>query len=353
MRYIVIGAGAIGGTIGGRLAASGHEVVLVARGAHLDALRAKGLTLATPDGTSMLDIPAAASPAELDLREDDVLLLATKTQDAEPLLTEWAWRPVRNGTVAADALPVVCAQNGVASERIALRRFRHVYGMCVWMPSTHLEPGAVEANGAPMTGLLHLGRYPSGTDAIADQIGADLAGSGFLAPVVADVMRWKYGKLLANVSNAIEAVCGHDAWLHATELRRRVTAEGRAVLDAAGIAYARERESAELRAARVQILPVNGAERVGGSSWQSLTRGTGSIEADFLNGEIVLMGRERGIPVPVNEVLQRLANQAARDRRPPGSATPDEVMALAALPADAGSSEPGRLPDQHDVDAAG
>jgi predicted dinucleotide-binding enzyme len=42
MRYIVIGAGAIGGTIGGRLAQAGHEVVLVARGPHLDALRARG-----------------------------------------------------------------------------------------------------------------------------------------------------------------------------------------------------------------------------------------------------------------------------------------------------------------------
>ena len=336
MRYIVIGAGAIGGTIGGRLAAGGHEVVLVARGAHLDALKARGLHLATPGGMSTLDIPAVAGPAELDLREDDVLLLATKTQDAEALLTEWAWQPVHNGTVAADSLPVVCAQNGVASQRIALRRFRHVYGMCVWLPATHLEPGVVGAYGAPMTGLLHVGRYPSGTDATAGQIGADLAGSGFLAPVVADVMRWKYGKLLANLSNAIEAVCGHDAWLHATELRRRVTAEGRAVLDAAGLAYARERESAELRADHVQILPVNGAEWVGGSSWQSLTRGTGSIEADFLNGEIVLLARERGMPVPVNEVLQRLANQAARDRRAPGSATPDEVLALAALPAGAG-----------------
>jgi 2-dehydropantoate 2-reductase len=231
---------------------------------------------------------------------------------------------------------VVCAQNGVASERIALRRFRHVYGMCVWMPATHLEAGAVEASGSPMTGLLQLGRYPSGTDATADQIGADLAGSGFLAPVVPDVMRWKYGKLLANLSNAIEAVCGHDAWLHASDLRHRVTAEGRAVLDAAGLTYASNKESAALRADRVQILPVNGAERTGGSSWQSLIRGTGSIEADFLNGEIVLMARERGIPVPVNEVLQRLANQAARERRAPGSATPDEVLALAALPADAG-----------------
>jgi 2-dehydropantoate 2-reductase len=231
---------------------------------------------------------------------------------------------------------VLCAQNGVASERIALRRFRHVYGVCVWMPATHLEPGVVEASGAPKTGLLHLGRYPSGTDATADQIGADLAGSGFLAPVAADVMRWKYGKLLSNLSNAIEAVCGHDAWLHATDLRRRVTAEGRAVLDAAGIPYVSRQESAAIHTDHVRILPVNGAERSGGSSWQSLARGTGSIEADYLNGEIVLMARERGIPVPVNEVLQRLANQAARDRRPPGSATPDEVLALAALPAGAG-----------------
>ena len=336
MRYIVIGAGAIGGTIGGRLSVGGHEVVLVARGRHLDALKARGLSLATPDGTSTLDTPAIGGPGELGLREDDVLILATKTQDADPLLAEWAWQPVRNSTVAADALPVVCAQNGVASERLALRRFRQVYGMCVWLPATHLEPGVVEANGAPLAGLLHVGRYPSGTDAIAEQIGADLAGSGFLAPVVPDVMRWKYGKLLANLSNATEAVCGHDAWLHATELRRRVTAEGRAVLDAAGIAYARERESAQLRADRVQILPVNGAERVGGSSWQSLTRGTGSIEADFLNGEIVLLGREHGVPTPLNEELQRLANQAARDHLPPGSATPDEVMALAALLADVG-----------------
>src|ERR1700745_205842 len=227
MRYIVIGAGAIGGTIGGKLAASGHEVVLVARGAHLDALRAQGLTLATPDGRSTLDIPAVAGPAELGLREDDVLLLSTKTQDAEPLLTDWAWQPVRNTTgSAADALPVVCAQNGVASERIALRRFRHVYGVCVWMPATHLEPGAVEASGSPRHGRLHLGRYPSGTDATADQIGADLAGSGFLAPVVPDVMRWKYGKLLANLGNAIEAVCGHHAWLQRSGRGRPGTAGG-------------------------------------------------------------------------------------------------------------------------------
>jgi 2-dehydropantoate 2-reductase len=147
-------------------------------------------------------------------------------------------------------------------------------------------------------------------------------------------MRWKYGKLLANRANAIEALSGYRALPEAADLRRRARAEGIAVLGAAGIGYASDQESASARAERVQIMPVNGTERTGGSSWQSLTRGTGSIEADFLNGEIVLLGREHGVPTPVNEVLQRLANQAARQRRAPGSITPAEIMALAALPAE-------------------
>lgn len=338
MRYIVIGAGAVGGTIGGRLAQAGHEVVLVARGRHLDAVRAQGgLRLATPEGTSTVAVPAAGGPEDVELTSDDVLVLATKTQDAESALAGWAWRPVKDGraqadAVAAEALPVVCAQNGVASERLALRRFRHVYGMCVWLPATHLEPGAVEAQGAPRSGLLHIGRYPAGTDETAARIGADLDASRFLAPVVPDVMRWKYGKLLANLANAIEAVCGPPGGEEsdeAADLRRRARAEGKAVLAAAGVAYARNEENARLRGDQVQIVTINGAERGGGSSWQSLTRGTGSIEADYLNGEIVLLGRELGVPTPVNEVLQRLANQAARERRAPGSATPAEVLALA------------------------
>ncbi len=326
MRYIIVGAGGVGGTIGGLLFQSGHEVVLVARGPHLAALRAHGLRLVTPAGPSTLRVPAVGQPSELDLRPDDVLVLAVKTQDAAAVLAEWAWPPVRGGAAAAQALPVVCAQNGVASERLALRLFRQVYGMCVWLPATHLEPGTVETQGAPLAGLLHIGRYPAGTDATASRIGEDLTGSRFLAPVTADVMRWKYGKLLANLGNAIEALCGHGDGAEA--LSQRAAAEGVAVLDAAGIAYASEEESADLRRDRVNVVPVNGSPRLGGSSWQSLTRGTGSIEADFLNGEIVLLGREHGVPTPVNEVLQRLANQAAREHRAPGSMTPGEVMAL-------------------------
>lgn len=342
-RYIVIGAGAVGGTIGGCLYQGGHDVVLVARGAHLEALRSRGLRLATPAGTQTLPIAAVSGPAELELRDGDVLILAAKGQDTAGALEQWAWQPVSGAGAASDRLPVICAQNGVANEAIALRRFRYVYGMCVWLPATHLRPGEVDAQGTPRAGLLPVGRYPSGTDAFADQLSASLAASSFIAPASDDVMRWKYGKLLSNLANAIEALCGPAARDSddARELRRQARREGIAVLRAAGIGYAPPEEFTAARAGQVEYgttagtnpaeaATADGTAHPGGSSWQSLTRRTGTIEADFLNGEIVLLGRIHQVPTPVNQALQRLANQAARDHRPPGGMTPAEVLSAAA-----------------------
>ena len=96
---------------------------------------------------------------------------------------------------------------------------------------------------------------------------------------------------------------------------RRVRAEAAAVLDAAGIAYASVEEEKEARGDKIQLVEIDGAPRGGGSSWQSLNRGTGTIEADYLNGEIALLGRLHGVPTPLNDLLQRLANGFARERR--------------------------------------
>ena len=62
----------------------------------------------------------------------------------------------------------------------------------------------------------------------------------------------------------------------------------------------------------------HGAPSRGGSSWQNLVRGAGTIESEFLNGEVAYLGRLFGIPAPYNEVLWRRAEQMARDRTPPG-----------------------------------
>jgi 2-dehydropantoate 2-reductase len=90
MRYLIIGAGAIGGTIGALLVESGHNVVLVARGAHLAAIRETGLRFATPRGVSTLTIPAVGGPGELDLQMDDVLVLCVKVRTPTA-----RWRPGR------------------------------------------------------------------------------------------------------------------------------------------------------------------------------------------------------------------------------------------------------------------
>ncbi|WP_221358105.1 ketopantoate reductase family protein [Streptomyces beigongshangae] len=332
MRYIIIGAGAVGGAVGGRLAESGHDVVLVARGAQYAALRERGLRLVTPDGPRTHRPPTVDGPRALgELRADDVLVLAVKTQDSVAALDAWAPAPVAGGGTAAERLPLFCAQNGVESQRLALRRFRRVYGVCVWLPATFVEPGVVSAAGSPLTGILHLGRFPHGTDDTARAVAADLSAARFEAPVVADVTRWQYAKLLANLVNATEAVSGVVDGEEATAFQDRVRAEGEAVLAAAGIPYASAAEQKEARADKMRLVPLGGGgpERGGGSSWQSLDRGTGTIEADYLNGEIVLLGRLHGVPTPLNGLLQRLANDFARERRAAGSMPVAELVRLA------------------------
>lgn len=330
MRYIIIGAGAVGGTVGGRLAQAGRETVLVARGKHRAALDEQGLRLRVPEGELTYRLPAVDGPGPLgELRADDVLVLTVKTQDTVAALETWAEVPVAGGGTAAERLPLVCLQNGVESGRLALRRFRQAYGACVWLPSALVEPGIVSAAGSPLTGILHLGRLPHGTDGTARRIAADLADARFEAPVVPDVARWQYAKLLANLSNAIEALTGTRDTEPARALYARVRAEGEAVLGAAGIAYTSAKEERAARGDKVTLVPLAWPPRGGGSSWQSLARGTGTIEADYLNGEIVLLGRLHGVPTPLNELLQRLANRFARERRPAGSLPVDDLTRLA------------------------
>ncbi|MEV7611654.1 2-dehydropantoate 2-reductase N-terminal domain-containing protein [Streptomyces sp. NPDC089799] len=326
MRYIIIGAGAVGATIGGRLVESGHDVVLVARGAHAAALRADGLRLTTADGTRTHRPPVVTGPEELgELRPDDALLLAVKTQDAVAALDAWGDAEVAGGGTAAQRLPVFCLQNGVEGERIALRRFGTVYGVCVWLPSTFLEPGVVSALCEPLTGILHIGLAAGGTDARAGRVAADLAESGFEAPVVADVMRWKYAKLLGNLGNAIQATTGPAPEPAKAALLLRAIREAKAAFAAAGIAYASDEEQSAARDGKVN----QPAALRGGSSWQSLARGTGSIEADYLNGEICLLGRLHGVPTPVNDVLRHAANIFAREGLPPASMSIADLTALA------------------------
>ena len=88
MRYVVYGAGAVGGVIGGHLHLAGLTVTLVARGAHLDAIRSGGLVLDTGDGRHRIDAPATDTAAEVDWTDDTVVLLAVKSHQAAVALAD-------------------------------------------------------------------------------------------------------------------------------------------------------------------------------------------------------------------------------------------------------------------------
>lgn len=317
-RYIIYGAGAVGGVIGARLFEHGHDVVLIARGAHLDAVRAHGLTLQTPDASVTLPIAAVGHPSELHFNADDVVLMTMKTQHTAAALDD-----LRDA--AGSSVPVICAQNGVENERLAARRFANVYAMVVLLPATYLEPGIAQAHCAPISGILDSGRYPSGDDALIARVTADLDASGLSAHATADIMRWKYAKLLSNLGNAIQAACGFDG--DARALYARVRDEAIACYRAAGIEWASEAEMNERRRSMSPMREIGGERRAGGSTWQSLARNTGSIETDYLNGEIALLGRLHGVPTPANAALQAIASRMAREGIAPGSVRVGEVEA--------------------------
>jgi 2-dehydropantoate 2-reductase len=318
MRFVVFGAGAIGGVVGGRMFENGHDVALIARGAHYEAMRDGGLRIDSRAGSVTVQPAVFDDAAKVDWRDDDAVLLCVKSQHTQEALEAL-------DAAAPTHVPIVSLQNGVCNEPAALRYFANVYGVCVMCPAVHLEPGVVDAGSTPISGMLDVGRFPDGTDAVADELSRAFGSSTFDSFARSDIMRWKYGKLLNNLSNAIDALCGRAKGNGRIIARAR--AEAVTVLDAAGIAFVDHEEDSARRGDILQFEPGGGRLRPGSSSWQSLARGAGSIEADYLNGEIVWLGRQVGVPTPINETLRRLANQAAHEHRPPGSMTPDELAA--------------------------
>ena len=255
-------------------------------------------------GEARASFRCVADPCEIDPRPDDAVLLTMKSQDTVAALDRLR---------AAGVLdqPIFCVQNGVSNERFALRRFPNVHGVTVMMPATFTTPGEVAAFSAPRYGVFDIGRYPEGRDAADDALAEALDAANIAAFVTPTVMESKYGKLLLNQRNIVEATLGRDA--DHGRFPNLLRAEAEAVLSAAGVEWRDVGAADPRRDALMRQEPVDGADRIGGSSTQSLAREARSIETDYLNGEIVLLGRLQGVPVPVNAS----GPERAHDPRPP------------------------------------
>jgi 2-dehydropantoate 2-reductase len=290
MRIVIVGAGAIGGSLAAELSLSGADILVVARGEHGQKIAEHGLRYLTPHADRHVKFTRVSDLRDLTLRRDDFVVLTMKLDDVEAAARALA-------TIDAD-VPVLCLQNGVAGEAIAAKYLHRVYAGMVYLPATYLEAGRVENYCSNRAGTFRIGSYQGGDAETSEALSALLVGAGFQAAAVEDIMSWKYGKLLTNLGNAMEVSCSDLD--QAGGLYQRAQLEGEACFRAAGIDYLSADEI--VAAANIEIARIAGKKRPGGSMWQSVARHR-PPEVAYLNGEIVRLGLEWGVATPVNRML--------------------------------------------------
>lgn len=305
---LVLGPGAIGGTLAALLAEQGHTVELRGRSAPLASVRLEGGGYGQPRDVALGMVRG----------QPDLVLTATKTQDLEAALQQ-------HRAHIGDA-PVVALQNGLAQDEIVARLTPRWAGAVTALDAQMLKPGVVDCARA---GTLLLGGpeaarvEPILSGAVATERADDLRGA-----------RWT--KLLVNLGNVVPALTGlsfQEAARHKglATAHVRMLREGVRVARAEGVtlrpipwtdpklmrAVALVPDVMARAFYRMRVKRVLGDVPGYGSTWQSLQRG-GSLETEWLNGEIVWRGARRGMPTPVNEAACSLV--AKRDRLSPAEA---------------------------------
>lgn len=251
-----------------------------------------------PDRTTTIRPAVVENISEVQWKDGDVAVFATKLQDTLPLMD--ALREHAGGHV-----PVVCASNGVQGERWACDRFECVISMLIWMPATHLEPGEVNLYTADCRGVLDNGPADCRDTESAANLSERLCGwlntVGFDAVSRDDIHRWKHAKWITNLGNAAQALVSDD-W---KTIAKMAQAEGEQILSAADVERVPTRQLLD-RCQSVMEQPIDGEDRPGGSSWQSFQRGQ-RMETEWLEGAMADLAQKIGVPSPVNSTLRRLA----------------------------------------------
>jgi 2-dehydropantoate 2-reductase len=312
VRIGIIGAGALGGTFAALLDRAGHEVVVTARGEHLDVLRARGLRLegAYGEGTARIAaVPVLLEPPEL-------ALLAVKAQDA-------AAAAAQNAEVLA-GVPVVVVQNGVQGPQ-ALRSVlptSPLIGAASMIAASYLSPGVVTVTAA---GVTVLARDSAGADEL--QAAAEVLGAVAAVRTAPDLAGVQWSKLVVNQLNAAPAMTGLSLQeaLRCTPLTAAIAGAMRETIRVARADGVRLGGLPALPPSLIRtldLLPLPLAARVlrrgvlaamgdvpnPGSTLQSIRRGR-ATEIDHLSGAVVAAGGRVRVPTPVNRRIVELVHE--------------------------------------------
>ncbi len=326
-RIAVLGSGANGASIGADLTAAGLDVTLIEQWpAHVEAMRASGLTIEMPDRELHVE-PRTMHLCEVATLTEkfDVVLLLMKAYD-----TRWATQLIEP-YLAEDGI-VAGVQNGMSTEAIADVVGSHrTMGTVIEISSTMYDPGVVRRHSGPDRSWFAVGSLDGATDHRRAEIAEILGHSGTVA-VVDDIRATKWMKLVSNCTTLVTTAI-----------------IGQSMLDAVGTPGMRElmirsgQEALDVGAALgLPVLPIFGltADDVAQPDTlvetlldtlyrgfvlpnttttvlQDWTKGRHS-EVDDLNGTVVREGARVGVPTPVNAAVVELAHRIERHELEPG-----------------------------------
>ena len=314
MRVAVIGAGAIGAYVGGALRVGGADVTLVARGAHLRAMRENGLTVCSGSDVSHVRVDCTDDLRSIGVV--DVAIIALKAHQIHPVLDDIL-------TLVGPSTHVVSMQNGIpwwyfqrhggecegwtlesvdpGGVLAATLDPDRVIGCAIYCSTELSEPGVVKHIGGTRYSLGH----PSGeTSATLEQLAGAFVAGGLKAPIVSDLRRELWTKVVNNLAfNPATALTGATLAQLLTdtqtlELVRELVEDGECVAARLGIDVSVEFQRR-----------VDGALRVGEhktSMLQDRERGR-ALEIDCIAGAVVELGERLGVAVPASRRVYALA----------------------------------------------
>ena len=297
MRIAIMGAGSIGGYFGGMLARSGNQVTLIARGAHLAAIRERGLQIHTDD--EILTIPCGTGMQATDKPKEagiaDLILLTVKTYQNEQAI------PAMSPMVGPETT-VLCLQNGIDSYIAAAQVVgpERVLPGAAYIEAALINPGVVRQQGSVVRIVFG---EPDGSSSERGHIILEtLERAGIVAEFSDDIQRTLYGKFLfiATMAGVTSLSRESMAQLMPRQEWRRVIVscmrEIETVARAAGV---------KLDTAIVEdtLAYIEGSlDDMHASMHDDIMAGR-PLELESLNGAVVRVGRSVGVPTPINDVI--------------------------------------------------
>ena len=303
MRIAMMGAGGVGGYFGGRMAASGCDVSFIARGRHLEAIRANGLKIDSRDlGDAIID-PADATDAPADVGVVDYVIVGVKLWD-----TEEAGRAIL--PMVGPDTTVLSLQNGVECDETLARVVgaEHLIGGVAFIASSIGEPGVIRHIGTMQRVVV--GEREGGSSPRVDALHEALLLGGIDAEVSEDIERTIWEKFvflvgLSATTTTLRTTLGPvRSAPESRELLLNAMRETVAVGRAKGIDL--PADYADNRLAFADGLPVD----MTSSMHHDLEAGN-RLEVAWLSGAVARFGQELGVATPVNEsVFEQLERYA-------------------------------------------